>query len=190
MRERLWKAIIWIIEAAQLDRLLIQLRYYLNRRQVLFTSQRMGQPIRFFEQGEGGVIIHGPAGRFSIHETSHLKSNTLLECGGGIKIGRYFHTGRGLTVFSTNHDYNGGEAIPYSSKEVAKPVVIKDFVWCGANVTILPGVTIGEGAVVAACAVVTKDVPPMAVVGGNPARVLKYRDKERFQRLKLEGKFY
>jgi len=190
MRHTWWKLIICILETTQLDRFLIQVRYYLNRRQVLFTSQRMGQPIRFFEQGEGGAVIHGPAGNFSIHETSHLKSNTLIECGGGTKIGRYFHTGRGLAVFSTNHDYDGGDAISYSSKEIAKPVVIKDFVWCGANVTILPGVTIGEGAVVAACAVVTKDVPPMAVVGGNPARILKYRDKERFERLKNEGKFY
>jgi acetyltransferase-like isoleucine patch superfamily enzyme len=152
--------------------------------------ERLWKAIIWTIEGEGGVVIHGPARKFSIHETSHLKSNNLIECGGGTKIGRYFHTGRGLAVFSTNHDYDGGDAIPYSSKEIAKPVVIKDFVWCGANVTILPGVTIGEGAVVGACAVVTKDVPPMAVVGGNPARILKYRDKERFERLKKEGKFY
>lgn len=55
------------------------------------------------------------------------------------------------------------------------PVVIEDDVWTGANVTILKGVTIGRGTVIAAGAVVTKDTPPYSIVGGIPARVLKYR---------------
>lgn len=53
------------------------------------------------------------------------------------------------------------------------PIRIGKYVWIGANATVLPGVTIGDGAVVAAGAVVTKDVPEMAVVGGVPARMLK-----------------
>lgn len=55
------------------------------------------------------------------------------------------------------------------------PVVIEDDVWCGANVTILKGVTIGRGSVVAAGAVVTKSFPPYSIIGGVPAKVLKYR---------------
>jgi len=57
-----------------------------------------------------------------------------------------------------------------------KPSIIKigDDVWIGAGAIILPGVTIGEGAIIGAGAVVTKDVPPFAVVAGNPARILKY----------------
>ena len=55
--------------------------------------------------------------------------------------------------------------------------------------TIVPGVTIGEGAILAAGAVITKDVPPLSVVGGNPAKVIKYRDKEHFEALKQLGKF-
>jgi acetyltransferase-like isoleucine patch superfamily enzyme len=190
MRNLLWQLITGFLEVTQFDRLLIQLRFYLNRRQVELLSRRFRQPIRFFEQGEGGVVIHGPADKFSVHETSHLKSSTLIECGGGVVIGRYFHTGRGLTIFSTNHDYDAGDAIPYGHTVIPKPVNIGDFVWCGANVTILPGVTIGEGSVLAANAVVTKDVPPLAVVGGNPAKVLKYRGSEHFETLKKEGKFY
>ena len=53
------------------------------------------------------------------------------------------------------------------------PVVIGNNVWIGDKATILPGVTIGDGAVIAANAVVTKDVPAYSVVGGNPARVIK-----------------
>lgn len=56
-----------------------------------------------------------------------------------------------------------------------QPVVIEDDVWTGANVTILKGVTVGRGTVIAAGAVVTKNTPPYSIVGGVPARVLKYR---------------
>jgi acetyltransferase-like isoleucine patch superfamily enzyme len=73
--------------------------------------------------------------------------------------------------------------------DVMCPVVIEDFVWLGARVTILPGVRIGEGAIVQMGAVVTKDVPPYAVVGGSPAKILKYRDQARFEQLKANGKF-
>lgn len=55
------------------------------------------------------------------------------------------------------------------------PVIIEDDVWCGANVTILKGVTIGRGSVVAAGAVVTKSFPPYSIIGGVPAKLLKMR---------------
>ena len=62
-----------------------------------------------------------------------------------------------------------------------KPIKIGNDVWIGVNVTILPGVTIGENAVVGAGAVVTKDVPDNAVVVGNPARVIRYLDADKFK---------
>lgn len=55
----------------------------------------------------------------------------------------------------------------------SKPVVISDNVWIGANVVVLPGVTIGKGSVISANSVVTKDIPQMVVAGGNPAVILK-----------------
>jgi acetyltransferase-like isoleucine patch superfamily enzyme len=61
-------------------------------------------------------------------------------------------------------------------KLVTKPIRIEDNAWVAAKVTILPGVTIGEGAVVGACTVVAKDVPPWSVVVGNPARVVGKRE--------------
>ena len=58
------------------------------------------------------------------------------------------------------------------------PVNIGNDVWIGARVTILPGVKIGNGAIIGAGSVVTKDVPDFAIVGGNPARVIKYRNSK------------
>ena len=109
---------------------------------------------------------------------------------GGVTIGRYFHTGRGLTIFSTNHNYENATMIPYDEVSVDKPVAIKDFVWCGSNVTIVPGVTVGEGVVIGAGSVVVNDIPDYAVVGGNPAKVLKYRNIEAFLKLKEDEKWY
>lgn len=81
-----------------------------------------------------------------------------------------------VSVYTRNHRFENTE-IPMrcqgSTKEM--PVVISDDVWIGANVIILPGVTVGKGAVIAAGAVVTKDVPEFCVVGGNPAKVIKQR---------------
>jgi acetyltransferase-like isoleucine patch superfamily enzyme len=155
----------------------------------LHRLHRAGIPLHFVPQGGYQFEIAGPLDKFHIDHTSHIKSDTFIECTGGVTIGRYFHTGRGLTIFSTNHNYKSPSTIPYDHEDTQRPVVIEDFVWCGANVTILPGVTIGEGAVVGAGSVVTKDVPKHAVVGGNPARILGNRDIETFERLKQMGKY-
>ena len=61
--------------------------------------------------------------------------------------------------------------------------------WCGANVTIMPRVTIGEGAVIRGGSVVVKDIPKYAVAVGNPAKVVKYRNIEQFESLKAQGKY-
>lgn len=153
-------------------------------------SIKSGQKINFVPQGGYSLSILGDVSKFSIHETSCLKSDTVIECSGSVEIGKYLHVGKGLTIFSSNHKYDNSETIPYDKKSINKKVIIKDFVWLGANVTIVPGVTIGQGAVVGAGSVVTKDVPEYAVVGGNPAKVLKFRNKEQFLKLYNEKKFF
>lgn len=156
----------------------------------LLRYKKKGVVVNYVTQGEGGVVISGDITKFKIHDTSHLKSSTFIECSGGVSIGKYFHVGRGLTIFSTNHNYNEPKMIPYDEQTVDGPVVILDFVWCGANVTIVPGVTIGEGAVIGAGAVVTRDIPDCAVVGGNPAIVLKYRNQSAFRILKEAKRWF
>lgn len=97
-----------------------------------------------------------------------------------------------MQVLTRNHNYDSNdlEFIPYDQKYIEKPVVIGEYCWIGARVTIFPGVKIGKGVVVAACSVITKDIPDYAVVGGNPARIIKYRNKEKFDELLREDKGY
>lgn len=89
-----------------------------------------------------------------------------------------------------SHDYDHGDSIPYGDTVTSKFVVIDDFVWLGSDVIICGNVHIGEGAIVAIGSVVVKDVPPYAIVGGNPAKVIKYRDIDHFNKLKEEKKFH
>ena len=127
----------------------------------------------------------------SIGEYSVLNRDTHLNPGKAkITIGKYCHFGKRLTIYAFNHKYENALSIPYDGNTIDKDVVINDFVWLGANVTIVPGVNIGEGVIVGAGAVVTKDVPPCAIVGGNPAKVIKYRDKDLFYDLKSKKNFF
>lgn len=182
------KLIYFFLYFIQFDRVV---DFVLNARTKvrLLRYKSQGVIINFVPQGGYDLMIAGDITKFEIHPSSHLKSDTFIECSGGVTIGRYFHTGRGLTIFSTNHNYKYPTHIPYDSIDIEMPVIIQDFVWCGANVTVLPGVTIGEGAVIGAGSVVFGDVPPCAVAAGNPAKVLKYRDIAHFQNIKERGLF-
>lgn len=149
-----------------------------------------GLKINFIPQGGFDLHIEGDLSLFKIDVTSHLKSSTYIQCDGGLTIGRYFHAGRSLTIYTVAHNYKDSAKIPYDEKIEFKSVEICDFVWVGANVTILPGVTLGEGSIVGACSIVTKDVPFCAIVAGNPAEIVGYRNIADFQNLKSNGKFY
>jgi len=184
------KFLLKLIYVLNIDIIFEKLLNLIYQVKVMRFEKKTNLKIKFIGQGFGGIDIMGDISKFYIDETSHLKSATAIETSGGVRIGRYFHSGRGLTIFSTNHNYDDASMIPYDSKVIEKPVIIKDFVWCGANVTIVPGVIVGEGVVIGAGSVVTKDVPDYAIVGGNPAVIIKYRNKERFEKLKKEGKYY
>jgi len=109
---------------------------------------------------------------------------------GKVVIGNNFHSGTNCEIITSNHNYDFGKAIPYDETHIIKNVFIEDNVWLGNRVIILGGVTIGEGAIVQAGAVVIKDVPKCAIVGGNPAKVIKYRNREHYYKLKEENKFH
>jgi acetyltransferase-like isoleucine patch superfamily enzyme len=109
---------------------------------------------------------------------------------GSVRIGNNFHSGRGCTIMTQYHNYDHGNAIPYDNTFYYKDVIIEDNVWLGNNVTILGGITIGEGAIIQIGSVVVSNIPSLAIAGGQPARVYKFRNKEHYFDLKDQGKFY
>jgi chloramphenicol O-acetyltransferase type B len=120
---------------------------------------------------------------------NNVSFNGMKMFGGGkIVIGDNFHSGIDCMIISQNHNYNGGETIPYDKTFIYKDVIIEDNVWIGSRVNILGGVTIGEGAIIQAGSTVVNDIPACAIAGGHPARVFKYRDKEHYYKLKSENK--
>lgn len=92
--------------------------------------------------------------------------------GGGIKIGDRVMIGSHTAITSLTHDYT--EEKMYQTL-ISKSVIISDDVWIGSHCCILPGITIGSGAVIGAGCVVTKDVPARAIVAGIPGNILRYR---------------
>ena len=114
-------------------------------------------------------------GRISIGQDSILYHGSNLFGAGRISIGKMVHIAGHVDMISTNRVFMDSKVpIKHQGMRVA-PIVIGDDVWIGAHAVILSGVTVGKGAVVAAGAVVTRDVPEMAVVAGVPARIVKQR---------------
>ena len=144
----------------------------------LYNSQyhnykNISSSVKFCPEFPGIVVLINP-NRIIIDENSVLNKNTHINPGNAlVKIGRYCHIGQKLTIYGFNHNFESPKSIPYDEAKISKDVIVKDFVWIGANVTILPGVSIGEGAIVGAGSVVTKDVESKAVMIGNPAKKIK-----------------
>lgn len=145
--------------------------------------------VRFISIGDNTAFSEGCY--ITAWDTSLNNKNVLIKVGENcsfgawnhitainyIEIGNYVLTGKWVTITDNSHGDTDKLSLtipPIKRSVVSKgAVVIKDNVWIGDKVTILPNVTIGKGAVIAANAVVTHDVPPYSVVGGNPAKILK-----------------
>lgn len=92
---------------------------------------------------------------------------------GGLEIGDRTMIGSNCVVTTLGHDYNMKDM--KNAAPIAKKITIGNDVWIGSSAIILPGIRIGDGAVIGAGSVVTKDVPEKAIVVGNPAKIVKYR---------------
>ena len=125
------------------------------------------------------------------------KGSTFYCTRAELRIGNNVIFGPKPTIITGDHriDLIGKHIINITDEEKLPdqdlPVIIEDGVWCGANITILKGVTIGRGSVVAAGAVVTKSFPPYSIIGGIPAKVIRMRfteeEIERHERLLLSS---
>ena len=112
-------------------------------------------------------------GGVTIGAGTTIDQGALLDGRGGLTIGRGVATGPDVCLLTADHD-------PQSSTFEGRlaPITIGDRAWLGTRAMVLPGVSVGEGAVIAAGAVVTKDVAPYTIVGGVPARVIGERSRE------------
>ena len=94
---------------------------------------------------------------------------------GGVTIGDRTLIGYRTQILSRNHEIPNKLGRIFDGGKVPRPVIIHNDVWTGANCIILPGVTVGEGSVVGAGSIVTKNVGPFSIVAGNPAKLIRYR---------------
>ncbi len=131
----------------------------------------MGAKIPLSTAVYGGNEYRNPKG-LVIGEGTALGHRAILDARMGLEIGKNVCFGTEVMIWSLHHDYND-----IGFKGVGAKVTIGDFAWLGSRCIILPGVKIGRGAVVAAGAVVTKDVPDFTVVGGIPAKTIANRDQ-------------
>jgi|SRR3954451_10282008 len=129
-----------------------------------------------------GVVLHcggqewsGGAGRISIGANTYIGPTSVLFGAGGIDIADAVLISPGVVITSQQHSFDARGTDIRDQPLRFGTITIERDVWIGANATILPGVRLGHGSVVGAGAVVARDVPPMAVVIGVPARVTRVR---------------
>lgn len=152
--------------------------YLLFRRYIIMKSRfgKIGKNVML----DAPITIDNPANVF-LEDNTHISSGSHISAlNARFVMGRYSGAANNLSVRTGNHMMIVGRFYrTITDKEKApeydKDVIVKEDVWIGCNVTLLSGVTVGRGAIVAAGAVVNKDVPPYSIVGGVPARVLKFK---------------
>ena len=137
--------------------------------------------IRLHGSSAGKRVVYYPGIKISpstnivLGDDVDLAWGVLITTSGNVSIGDRTLVGYGTKILSSNHIIPSGKSKIFGAGHSQAPVTIYNDVWIGANVTILPGVTIHEGAVVAAGSVVTKNVEAYTIVGGIPAKIIKRR---------------
>ena len=161
-------------------RLLAPIYQHRGRGSKIYCSVRMDTPpYRLFSIGRNSVVesyscINNAVGDVLIGSNTRIGiHNTII---GPVTIGNNVNLAQGITVTALNHNFSDPTQRIDEQGISTKPVTISDDVWIGTNAVILPGVTIGSHAVVAAGAVVTTDVPDNTVVGGVPAKIIRQID--------------
>lgn len=122
--------------------------------------------------------------KITIGNNTVINKKSILDGRGGLTIGNHVDIAQEVNIWTLSHvpneDYH---------KTIGRPVIIEDYVWIAARATILPGVRIGRGAVIGAGSVVTKDILPMVIVAGNPAKKIGIRKSNLLYRLNFKPWF-
>lgn len=119
--------------------------------------------------------LNDPGEGLEIGDGTYIGPYCFLGAGGGIKIGKNVLSGACVHFLAENHKFDEAGKNINEQGVSRKGIVVEDNVWIGNQVLILDGVRIGQGSIVAAGAVVTHDVAPMSIVGGNPAKLIRSR---------------
>jgi acetyltransferase-like isoleucine patch superfamily enzyme len=140
-----------------------------------------------------GVVLNSPIEithprSMVIGNNVHIDENSYFYSRAGVIIGDNTHISRNLTLLTSTHKFNG-KCLPFDSELIDKPVTIGTNVWIGMNVNILPGVHIGEGAIIETGSTVKNDIPDRAIVSSDAIQFQTYRDHSHYQYLK-ERKAY
>jgi maltose O-acetyltransferase len=165
--------------------------YYLLARYLPVSTHKFGRWAQLVRRFICRRIFKYAGKKINIEKGAYFGDGSEIEIGdysaigvncqtcGPIKIGNDVMMGPDVIILTQHHKFDRLD-IPMwqQSHYPSEPVVIGDDVWIGTSVIFLPGVKIGKGAIIGAGAVVTKDVPEYAIVGGNPAKVIKFRKEQ------------
>ena len=135
---------------------------------------RIGKNFAVFSYLAKVQLYAGPTGRLVIGDDSFVNNGTILSASTEIRIGDRVNIAPHCVLI--DNDFHG--TVDRNGAPKMAPIVLEDDVWLGTRVTVLKGVTIGRGSVIASGSVVTKDIPPGVLAGGVPARVIKRLDAE------------
>jgi acetyltransferase-like isoleucine patch superfamily enzyme len=124
---------------------------------------------------EKGVVIRTYGGNIVLAENVFLGEYVVIYGHGGVEIGANTLIAMHCSLVSSNHVIPTPDLLIRSQPDKIRPLKIGSDVWIGAGCRILGGLTIGNGCVIGAGAVVTRDMPPYSICIGNPAKVLRYR---------------
>ncbi len=154
-----------------LERKIFFLKAYLRAKILSLRFNKMGKKVFIQHSCSFGNYNNIEIGNY-VYLNHHVNLHAEFE---KIKIGNFVMIGPFTYIGVTNHTYTSATIPMYLQKDTYKQVIVQDDVWIGGHAFIMPGITIGRGAIVAAGAVVTKNVEPYAIVGGVPAKLIKYR---------------
>lgn len=149
----------------------------------IFNAIRLVLLRRLFQIGDHTIVEpgfkFGMKGVLKIGHHCQINEDVYIQ---SAEIGDYVLIAQRVAILSVTHVMDRRDIyIKLQGSTASRAVIIENGAWIGRNVVVMPGIRIGEGAVVGAGAVVTKDVPPYAIVGGVPARLIRYRSADQKQ---------
>lgn len=175
-----WRRAMW---ADLRLRLLAQLGFFPSHMVRNFFYRRSGLTLPRSSSVHWRAEFYHPGG-IVIGANCIVGDTCFLDGRDGIRLGRNVNIGSHVSIYTRQHDVDDPDFA-----EVGGPVDVGDYAWIASHAVVLPGVSIGEGAVVAAASVVTKDVPPYTLVGGNPACVIRERNHNLRYQLRYAKRF-